>query len=136
MSHNQKYNSLINSWEWQKLRGRKLTAQPLCEECEKHGRIRAATEVHHIVPVESEHDLRAMKTLAYDWCNLMSLCHQCHKDIHDLMAKTRRRRGKVETKQQKKYNMAVAAQKFAERWLPQTKREENNGNIQEVIREE
>ena len=48
-----------------------LRERPLCEECEKHGRVCVATEVHH------RWALRAGgKRL--DRRNLRSLCRECH----------------------------------------------------------
>lgn len=128
MSRNPKYNELINSWAWQKLRARKLEASPLCEECERHGRIRAASEVHHITPVESVLDGQGMKALAYDWKNLMSVCKDCHKEIHERMPRRPRRRAKGMTKNQRKLNMANRAEAFASRFLPPINQESNETN--------
>ena len=63
----------------QRLRGRALQARntrlmwqsPLCVECSKAGRIRAATERDHIVPlVDGGPDVES---------NLQGLCSECHK---------------------------------------------------------
>lgn len=125
MSRNPKYNKLINSWDWQKLRAKKLASDPLCEECKRKGRVRAASEVHHVTPVESVTDVHSMRMLAYDWHNLMSLCHDCHRAIHENMPRRRKGwSGRTETKQQRKINMAKRAEAFASRFLP--KKEENN----------
>lgn len=53
---------------WRKLRKVKLLNNPICEECKKA----YATEVHHLIPLEDNYDLR----LSYD--NLQSLCKPCH----------------------------------------------------------
>ena len=45
----------------------KLAQQPLCEECHKK-----ATQIHHKDLSKDNHDLD----------NLMSVCCQCHADIH------------------------------------------------------
>lgn len=58
---------------WLRLRKRKLIASPLCEECEKSGRLTAAEEVHHKQPFHGKHD-----PLRLDWENLESLCRACH----------------------------------------------------------
>lgn len=121
---NPKYVKLINSWRWQKLRRQHLADHPLCEQCKKRGRVVAATEVHHITPVGSVSDEMGMERLAYDPANLMSLCSQCHKDIHDTMP---RRHNKRLTKQQNKLLTSAKVAAFA-RFLPQ--QEEDNGNIQ------
>jgi 5-methylcytosine-specific restriction protein A len=80
--NDENYKKLINTWRWQKLRRAKLSADPLCEECRKMGRAVRAEQVHHIVPIESVRSFEAMKALAYDRANLMSVCKECHAKIH------------------------------------------------------
>ena len=58
--------------QWQKVRWLKLRTNPLCEECEKRGRVVPAKEVHHIQPIKERPDLR----LSVE--NLQSLCVPCH----------------------------------------------------------
>ena len=82
MSKDPNYIKLINTMRWRRLRLKKIQAQPLCELCEKNGRITSATEVHHIVPVESVNNISQMETLMFNFENLMPLCHKCHKEIH------------------------------------------------------
>ena len=41
----------INSRRWNRLREAVFAAEPLCRSCSAAGRVRAATEVDHIVPV-------------------------------------------------------------------------------------
>ena len=53
---------------WQKLRSRVLALRPLCEDCERQGRIRAANEVHHIDGNPHNNTMD----------NLMPLCKECH----------------------------------------------------------
>lgn len=55
---------------WQRLRKLVLHSEPLCRECKRNGKLTAATEVDHIVP------LTASGT--NDWENLQPLCHECH----------------------------------------------------------
>jgi 5-methylcytosine-specific restriction protein A len=85
MSKDARYRKLINSKRWKVLRLQKLQAQPLCECCHKKHIITLATEVHHIVPVESVSTEREMILLMFDFDNLMSLCHECHAEIHKEM---------------------------------------------------
>lgn len=85
MSRNPYYIKLINSREWRQLRSRKIHNDPLCENCKQKGYIVVATEVHHINPVESVSGQNQMKTLMFQYSNLMSLCHACHSDIHKQM---------------------------------------------------
>ena len=55
---------------WQRLRRMVLAQQPFCVVCQRAGRVVAATDVDHIVP------LSAGGTSAAD--NLQPLCHSCH----------------------------------------------------------
>ena len=82
MSRNPIYIKLINSGRWKKLRADKLTANPICQECEAKGLSTPATEVHHLTEVESVPTANAMEQLMFDYTNLESVCHSCHSDIH------------------------------------------------------
>lgn len=88
MAKDRRYKALINSMRWRRLRRDKLTRNPLCEHCYSDRRIRAATEVHHIVPVESGLSMAEMARLAYDPHNLVSLCHDCHVEAHKAMGRS------------------------------------------------
>ena len=57
---------------WLTLRAQVLSAEPRCSICLQQGRLRAATEVDHIVPLhQGGGDERS---------NLQPLCHDCHAD--------------------------------------------------------
>ena len=58
---------------WPAIRKRFITAHPLCEVCKREGRITAAAEVHHIVPLADGG--------THDPTNLMALCKACHSRI-------------------------------------------------------
>lgn len=58
---------------WKRIRDRYIASHPLCEKCEKNGRITPAQEVHHIQPL-SQGGSNAEN-------NLMSLCSSCHSEI-------------------------------------------------------
>lgn len=78
MSKNEKYDKLIKCQEWRKIRELKIKMNPLCEVCGD-----MATEVHHIKPLlDYRNNELLMAELAYDWNNLQSVCHKCHKQIH------------------------------------------------------
>jgi len=47
-----------------------LMKQPLCEECQKYGKIVPATDVHHIVAKRDGGEDSEE--------NFQSLCHSCH----------------------------------------------------------
>ncbi|MDD7319399.1 MAG: HNH endonuclease [Prevotellaceae bacterium] len=82
MAHSKLYIQIMNSSQWRKLRDTKRAADPLCEECLKHGIMEPMREVHHIKEIESGRSEAECKELAFAWNNLQSLCHSCHKAIH------------------------------------------------------
>ncbi len=87
---------MINSARWRGLRAEVLREHPLCVRCEAAGLVRSATEVHHIVPVESGPTPDARERLAFSRSNLQGLCHGCHIEAHRELLKgsrseTRRR---------------------------------------------
>ena len=64
-------DKFYHTTRWRKLRRMKLNKTPNCEECERKGVTRAATEVDHIIPIAYGGSELAMG-------NLQSLCHSCH----------------------------------------------------------
>jgi len=55
---------------WRKARRWKLRRNPICEKCLNGGQLVAASEVHHIVPLDEGG--------TNEFENLMSLCRKCH----------------------------------------------------------
>lgn len=80
-----KYLRLLNTMRWSKLRAWKLGESPFCEDCAKRGLLVPASEVHHIIPVETRTDIDGMARLAYDAGNLAALCSDCHRERHTAM---------------------------------------------------
>lgn len=80
------YRRLIGSKRWRRLRAWKLRAQPLCEDCLAQDRAVAATEVHHVRPLEQAASRAEMDRLAFDPDNLRSLCRECHEAAHRRLA--------------------------------------------------
>lgn len=69
-------------WSGRKLtewRARKLREEPLCRHCRQAGRVTAAAELDHVIPLE--------RGGTYDDENICPLCADCHK------AKTAKDRG-------------------------------------------
>lgn len=64
------------------IRSAKLSDQPLCEYCQAEGRLKAAAEVDHFIPL--------FQGGTDEWENLRSTCIPCHK------AKSLRERGAKE----------------------------------------
>ena len=58
---------------WPAIRRGFISAHPLCEMCRREGRVTAAAEVHHIVPLSAGG--------THDESNLMALCKPCHSRI-------------------------------------------------------
>lgn len=84
MSRNPYYIKMINSRQWKQLRLEKLKANPICEVCNANHLSTLATEVHHIIPVESVPHESQMRKLMFSYSNLNSLCHACHVNIHKM----------------------------------------------------
>lgn len=82
MAKDRDYQKLINTSRWLRLRRAVLTAQPLCQRCKDEGRITAATEVHHVRPVEEAITYTDKRQRMYDAHNLRALCHDCHVRTH------------------------------------------------------
>ena len=75
---------IYNSANWQKLRKAHLMEHPLCENCERNGRVTPATCVHHKQIISSEEDKYRMLDIALAGSNCMSLCNECHTKMHTL----------------------------------------------------
>jgi 5-methylcytosine-specific restriction endonuclease McrA len=87
MAKNETYNKLIHTTRWLQLRRQVLNAHPICQMCEAERRVSAATEVHHIVPVETAVSEREMAALMFDPHNVMALCHKHHQEVHQTLGK-------------------------------------------------
>ena len=74
---------IYNSERWHKLSAYKRAVNPICEMCEKKGIVRAAEDVHHIVSFMKGKSRGEIEDLAYDFNNLMSLCKECHQNLHN-----------------------------------------------------
>lgn len=75
-------NEIYTSTKWRKLRLAHLQQHPLCELCQKEGKVVPASQIHHI---DSFMNYEGMKryAVAYDSNNLMSLCEKCHQKVHN-----------------------------------------------------
>jgi 5-methylcytosine-specific restriction protein A len=59
-------------WRWRRYSQRRLRQYPLCEECQRNGRIAAANVTDHIVPHRGD------QQLFWDPINHESKCVACH----------------------------------------------------------
>lgn len=66
---------------WMEKRDRWFRNHPLCAECERQGRVTAATQLDHVVPL--------IDGGADDDSNYQSLCVPCHKEKTAREAKER-----------------------------------------------
>lgn len=81
--HDTERRKIYNSERWRRLRAWKFACNPLCEMCLKENKIIPAEDVHHITSFMSTDNPEHRNYLAYDYDNLMSLCKQCHQNVHN-----------------------------------------------------
>lgn len=74
--------NVYNTSTWVKLRKAYLMEHPLCEECLKQGKTTVATQVHHIRHILEGKDEWEMKSIGFDYSNLIALCEKCHREKH------------------------------------------------------
>lgn len=93
------YQKMINSSRWVMLRRAILNKHPFCQNCETRGIWRAATEVHHVMPVEDGLTVTDMSRLMFNAQNLRALCHDCHVAVHKDLGRGGRKRNERVTKE-------------------------------------
>ena len=108
MAKDKDYIAMIHTTAWLRLRKEVLTATPLCVECQKAGRIEAATEVHHVRPVEEAITYSDKRQRMYDPHNLQALCHDCHVRIHTQLGRS----GKEATRKRNEAQTQEVIKKF------------------------
>ncbi len=108
MAKDKDYIQMIHTNRWLSLRKHILSVHPLCECCRAEGRIEAATEVHHVRPVEEAINYIGKRERMYDPSNLQALCHSCHVKIHTAMG----RAGKAATKKRNEDQARQVIEKF------------------------
>lgn len=74
-----------NSKWWKTLRNGYIRNNPLCYMCAINGRSTAAEEVHHKTPFMTGKTEEERWNLLLDPDNLISLCKDCHREIHRQM---------------------------------------------------
>ena len=81
------YKKLYWCKAWRRLREEVMAeAKGLCQLCAAEGRVKAAREVDHIVPVSRmniDMDSAADRERFYSRTNLQALCSECHKAKSD-----------------------------------------------------
>ena len=66
------YKEVYGTRRWRRLRAIQLARQPLCQECEKVGRVTPATVADHKTPIRQGGEKWSID-------NLQSLCARCHQ---------------------------------------------------------
>jgi len=76
---------------WKNLRNSYIKENPFCEYCLKeYNRVRLADEVHHIKEFLSGKTEEERMELLLDRDNLMSVCRDCHLEIHNARRKNKK----------------------------------------------
>ena len=91
------YRSLYGTTQWSNIRNRYRREHPICECCEYAGYIEAMSDVHHIIPFSTGYNRDEQYMLMIDEDNIVSVCRQCHNDIHNILYKNK---NNIVTKQQ------------------------------------
>lgn len=74
-----------NTKQWKNLRNYYIRRHPLCEICLSKGIVKPANEVHHLRKfLDGKTDEERWQLLTSE-DNLMSLCYECHDEIHRKM---------------------------------------------------
>ena len=69
-----------NNTTWRKIRDTYMHEHPICEECLKSGKVTPAEDVHHKKTPFKNGEIQYGLLLDPD--NLMSVCKECHGNIH------------------------------------------------------
>lgn len=78
---------------WRHVRNSYFMEHPLCERCLSQNRTSATQEIHHVIPLKTcAGNIPYLHELAFSWDNLMSVCCQCHEEIHRLMKAQNKRK--------------------------------------------
>lgn len=77
---------IYDTARWRKLRLAHLQQYPLCQLCQQKGKVVSAIDIHHIISFMSTNDHLKRMYLAYSPDNLMSLCKECHQQMHNSKA--------------------------------------------------
>tara|TARA_R100001143_G_C3272689_1_gene92930 strand:+ start:84 stop:374 length:291 start_codon:yes stop_codon:yes gene_type:complete len=75
-------DKFYKSQAWQRFRAAYLQANPLCVECHKHKRVKAAVIVDHIIPFKKAPER------SLDVSNMRSLCRACHNRVGERVGLT------------------------------------------------
>lgn len=75
------FSRLYTTRRWRALRAKHLREHPLCEECQRHGKVTPATVVDHLEPHKGD--------MQKFWAGpFQSLCFDCHNRHKQRLEKT------------------------------------------------
>ena len=78
MRKKSKWSAWYNLANWQHRRKYQLMLKPLCEQCEREGRLEPATVVDHVIPHCGDYN-------KFRLGKLQSLCDRCHNSTKKLV---------------------------------------------------
>lgn len=79
---NDNHKYVYNTSTWVNLRLEYLSRNPLCEHCKEKEIVKLASEVHHKIYISVGKTKEQKQAIGFNPNNLMSLCSECHIDIH------------------------------------------------------
>ena len=77
-----RYDPFLHTARWLELSDSFRKHNPLCERCKANGIIKAASEVHHVIPRDSD-EFRRKRLTGFEWELLVSICGRCHGLEHN-----------------------------------------------------
>lgn len=82
--HTRQSQPYYNTLQWKNLRNSYIKEHPFCQYCmDKYNRVRLAEEVHHKLEILSGVTEEERMEILLDRDNLMSVCRECHLEIHN-----------------------------------------------------
>lgn len=97
--HNRQSEKYYNTLQWKNLRNSYIKEHPFCQYCQEHyNRVRLAEEVHHCTEFLQATTEEGRMELLLDPNNLMSVCRECHMEIHSIRRKNRNNPGEDQQK--------------------------------------
>lgn len=76
------YQHIYQDRRWKDIVITKNWQNPICEECERVGKVTETEEIHHIIPFQKGKTPLEIEELAFNIDNTMSLCIPCHHKKH------------------------------------------------------
>lgn len=78
-----KRQEIYNTTLWKRMRLAKLMNNPLCEVCLLENKTTLGEDVHHLISFLTVNNPVERDKLAFDSNNLLTVCRECHNNIHN-----------------------------------------------------